>query len=78
MSANYGNCAYETNCRNCEFRHGERQSSPRTNMPGDWPMEVVATVTFEEVEDGKTKLTVREVGIPARWENLLEWMGAAI
>jgi uncharacterized protein YndB with AHSA1/START domain len=33
-------------------------------MPGDWPMEVIATVTFEEVEAGKTKLTVREVGIP--------------
>ena len=34
------------------------------NMPGDWPVEVVATVTFEEVEADKTKLTVREVGIP--------------
>lgn len=34
------------------------------NMPGDWQMEVMATVTFEEVEDGKTKLTVSEVGIP--------------
>jgi len=27
-------------------------------------MEVTATVTFEEVDDGKTKLTVSEVGIP--------------
>jgi uncharacterized protein YndB with AHSA1/START domain len=34
-------------------------------MPGNWPMEVMAIVTFEEVEDGKTKLTVREVGIPS-------------
>ena len=33
-------------------------------MPGDWPMEVIATVTFEGVEDSKTRLTVQEVGIP--------------
>lgn len=33
-------------------------------MPGDWPMETKLTVTFEEVEGGKTKLTAREEGIP--------------
>ena len=27
-------------------------------------MEVIATIAFEEVENSKTKLTVREVGIP--------------
>lgn len=33
-------------------------------MPGNWPMEVTAIVTFDEVEYGKTRLTVQEVGIP--------------
>jgi uncharacterized protein YndB with AHSA1/START domain len=32
-------------------------------MPGDWPLELLVTVTFEEV-DGKTKLTLRHAGIP--------------
>ncbi len=31
---------------------------------GDWPMELKVTVTFEE-QDGKTKMTLRHVGIPA-------------
>jgi uncharacterized protein YndB with AHSA1/START domain len=33
-------------------------------MSGDWPLELLVTVTFEEHE-GKTKLTLRHVGIPA-------------
>ena len=33
------------------------------NMPGDWPMELLVTVTFEEAGD-KTKMTVQHVGIP--------------
>ncbi len=33
-------------------------------MTGDWPLELVATVTFED-GDGGTKLTIREPGIPA-------------
>jgi len=33
-------------------------------MSGDWPLESLVTVTFEEHE-GKTKLTLRRVGIPA-------------
>ena len=32
-------------------------------MPGEWPLELIVTVLFEEVE-GKTKLTVDQVGIP--------------
>ena len=32
-------------------------------MSGDWPSELLVTVTFEEHE-GKTKLTLRHVGIP--------------
>jgi uncharacterized protein YndB with AHSA1/START domain len=33
-------------------------------MGGDWPSELLVTVTFEEHE-GKTKFTLRHVGIPA-------------
>jgi uncharacterized protein YndB with AHSA1/START domain len=33
-------------------------------MGGDWPLELLVTVTFEEHE-GKTRLTLRHVGIPA-------------
>jgi uncharacterized protein YndB with AHSA1/START domain len=32
-------------------------------MPGDWPLELSVTLTFEEV-DGQTKLTVQQTGIP--------------
>ncbi len=33
-------------------------------MSGDWPLETLVTVTFEEHE-GKTKMTLRHVGIPS-------------
>lgn len=33
-------------------------------MSGDWPLELLITVSFEE-QEGKTKLTLRHVGIPA-------------
>ncbi len=32
-------------------------------MEGDWPDELLVTVTFEE-QDGKTKMTLRQTGIP--------------
>jgi len=32
-------------------------------MPGEWPMEITLTAAFEE-KRGKTKITVRETGIP--------------
>ena len=32
-------------------------------MPGDWPSELVVTVTFED-HDGKTKMTLKHVGLP--------------
>jgi uncharacterized protein YndB with AHSA1/START domain len=49
-------------------------------------MEVIATVTFEEVEAGKTKLTVREVGIPGEmgeparmgWEQSLDKLAESL
>jgi uncharacterized protein YndB with AHSA1/START domain len=33
-------------------------------MPGDWPQELLVTVTFEDHE-GKTKMTLRHAGIPS-------------
>jgi uncharacterized protein YndB with AHSA1/START domain len=36
-------------------------------MPGDWPLEMLVTVTFEEYE-GKTKMTLRHVGLPSTIE----------
>jgi uncharacterized protein YndB with AHSA1/START domain len=33
-------------------------------MSGEWPEELLVTVTFEE-QEGKTRLTLRHVGIPA-------------
>jgi uncharacterized protein YndB with AHSA1/START domain len=33
-------------------------------MSGDWPLELLVTVTFEE-HNGETKLTLQHVGIPA-------------
>jgi len=34
-------------------------------MNGDWPLELLVTVTFEE-DDGKTKFTLRHEGFPDR------------
>jgi uncharacterized protein YndB with AHSA1/START domain len=32
-------------------------------MPGDWPLELLVTLTFENSE-GRTRMTLRHVGIP--------------
>ena len=37
-------------------------------MSGDWPLELLVTVTFE-AQNGKTKMTLRHLGLPAG-ENL--------
>lgn len=33
-------------------------------MPGEWPEEMVFTITFEDLGDGKTKLTLKHEGHP--------------
>lgn len=43
-------------------------------MPGEWPLELLVTVTFEEV-GGKTKMTLQQVGIPAGVMNELTLAG---
>lgn len=48
------------------FSDAEGNLVPASNygMSGDWPLELLVTVTFEEHE-GKTKMTLQHVGIPA-------------
>jgi uncharacterized protein YndB with AHSA1/START domain len=43
---------------------GDPVPASHYKMPGDWPAETQATVIFEE-HQGKTKLTLRYVGIPS-------------
>lgn len=54
--------------------------------PGDWPLELLVTVTFEDY-DGKTKMTLRHDGIPAGemrnliadgWNESFEKLAAAL
>jgi uncharacterized protein YndB with AHSA1/START domain len=48
------------------FSDAEGNVIPASNygMSGEWPLELLVTVTFEEYE-GKTKMTLQHVGIPA-------------
>jgi uncharacterized protein YndB with AHSA1/START domain len=43
---------------------GNQVPASHYGMGGDWPSELLVTVTFEDHE-GKTKLTLRHAGIPA-------------
>jgi len=43
--------------------NGNPIPASRYGLPGTWSLELTLTVTFEEA-DGKTRLTVREEGIP--------------
>lgn len=45
-------------------KDGNPVPASQLGMPGEWPMEIMLTVTFEKVDDTKTKVTVREAGIP--------------
>ncbi|HKQ78770.1 MAG TPA: SRPBCC domain-containing protein [Blastocatellia bacterium] len=46
-------------------------------MPGDWPAELLVTVTFEEYE-GRTRMTLQQVGIPPEMGDMAEagWNGS--
>jgi uncharacterized protein YndB with AHSA1/START domain len=44
--------------------HGNPVPASHYGMPGDWPDELLVTVTFED-DEGKTRMTLRQVGIPA-------------
>jgi uncharacterized protein YndB with AHSA1/START domain len=43
---------------------GNIVSASHYGLPGDWPSQIVVTVTLEE-QNGKTKMTMRQKGIPA-------------
>lgn len=43
--------------------NGNAVPASHYGMEGDWPLELLVTVTFEE-QEGKTKLTLRHAGIP--------------
>lgn len=45
-------------------KDGNAIPASQLGVPGDWPMEVTLTVTFEKIEENKTKVTVQEVGVP--------------
>lgn len=42
--------------------HGNKISPKEFGMPGEWPEEMVVTVTFEDLGNGKTKLTLVHEG----------------
>ncbi len=44
--------------------HGKPVPASHYAMPGDWPEEVKLTVMFEEAPAGKTRMTLRQSGIP--------------
>ncbi len=48
---------------------GNKVSPKDFGMPGEWPEEMVVTVTFEDAGDGKTKLTLVHKGHPEEMAN---------
>lgn len=44
---------------------GNKVSPKDFGMPGEWPEEMMVTVTFEDAGPGKTKLTLLHTGHPA-------------
>lgn len=50
-----------------------RKISPKdVGMPGEWPDEMLVTVTFEDAGPSKTKLTVVHVGHPVEMTKMAE------
>ncbi len=44
-------------------KNGNAIPASDLNMPGNWPMELLVTVTSEEI-GGKTKMNLQQVGVP--------------
>ncbi len=66
---------------------GNKVPASYYKMTGEWPLEMVVTLTFEELEAGKTKFTLRHAGIPAGqmsdmtnagWNESLDKLEAAV
>lgn len=45
-------------------KDGNKIDPKQMGMPGEWPEEMLVTVTFEDAGEGKTKLTVDHKGHP--------------
>lgn len=43
---------------------GSRVSPSEYDMPGEWPEELIVTVIFEKINEGKSKMTMKQEGIP--------------
>lgn len=52
--------------------HGNVISPNDAGMPGEWPEEMVVTVTFEDTDDGKTRLTLEHTGHPEEMAEMAE------
>ncbi len=67
-------------------KDGNIVSGKDYGMPADWPIEQQITITFEEVEGGKTKLTIVHEGFPEGqdaganegWNQSLDKLAAAL
>jgi uncharacterized protein YndB with AHSA1/START domain len=51
---------------------GNKMFPAEYGMPGDWPDEMRVTVTFEDVGNGKTKLTLVHEGHPVDFAGMAE------
>jgi uncharacterized protein YndB with AHSA1/START domain len=51
---------------------GNKVSPKEYGMPGEWPDEMLVTVTFEDAGEGKTRLTVRHEGHPIEMADMAE------
>ena len=70
------------------FADEQRKPVPASHygLPGKWPKEVLVTATFADIKGGKTKLTVRETGVPRQvaglsrlgWEQRLDKFADAL
>lgn len=49
---------------------GNKISPAEYGMPGEWPEEMLVTVTFEDVGEGKTKLKIVHEGHPAEMADM--------
>lgn len=66
--------------------HGNKISPSDIGMPGEWPDEMLVTVTFEDAGEGKTKMTLLHEGHPkemaadanAGWNQSLDKFEAAL
>lgn len=65
---------------------GRRVPASEYGMPGEWPEYVTQTVVFSDLEGGKTKLGIRQTGVPEEmvgpsrtgWEQSLDKLAESL